>query len=342
MLQRLLGADARPRHFLPACWLLVMVLACWLLACVATHAQTVSAPTGQVPMSGVSFGTKGTTATAVDAGHPLPVTASSLPLPSGAATAAKQPALGTAGTPSTDVITVQGIASGTAQPVSGTFWQATQPVSGTFWQATQPVSGTFWQATQPVSQATAANLNATVVGPNTTGGTISGGFVAVGGYNGSTTAQMIYVDTVGQIMVSGRFANGTATNASPITVGGYDGANIRSLCTDTTGALCTPKAGTSQRVVTKTNLASNTSTTVCPAATNPISTELFFTVAGVGISLAGGTLTTATIGTTASTTPDLSFATASTVPYQLPVPATNAITAYGAAGIVVCIQNLRQ
>ena len=46
------------------------------------------------------------------------VSAASLPLPSGAATAAKQPALGTAGTASTDVITVQGIASGTAQPVS--------------------------------------------------------------------------------------------------------------------------------------------------------------------------------------------------------------------------------
>jgi hypothetical protein len=39
-------------------------------------------------------------------------------LPTGAATAAKQPALGTAGSASTDVITVQGIAGGTAQPVS--------------------------------------------------------------------------------------------------------------------------------------------------------------------------------------------------------------------------------
>lgn len=48
-----------------------------------------------------------------------PVSAASLPLPSGAATAAKQPALGTAGTASSDVITVQGIASGTPQPVSG-------------------------------------------------------------------------------------------------------------------------------------------------------------------------------------------------------------------------------
>ena len=39
-------------------------------------------------------------------------------LPTGAATAAKQPALGTAGSPSSDVITVQGSGSGTALPVS--------------------------------------------------------------------------------------------------------------------------------------------------------------------------------------------------------------------------------
>lgn len=36
----------------------------------------------------------------------------------GAATAAKQPALGTAGTPSTDVISVQGVSGGTPQPVT--------------------------------------------------------------------------------------------------------------------------------------------------------------------------------------------------------------------------------
>ena len=87
------------------------------------------------------------------------------------------------------------------QAVTGTFWQATQPISGTVTANTGlsqpltdtqlratavpvsgpltdtqlratavPVSGTFWQATQPISgtvtaaQATAANLNATVVG----------------------------------------------------------------------------------------------------------------------------------------------------------------------------------
>jgi len=42
----------------------------------------------------------------------LAVTAAALPLPSGAATAAKQPALGVAGTPSADVISVQGVSGG--------------------------------------------------------------------------------------------------------------------------------------------------------------------------------------------------------------------------------------
>lgn len=50
-------------------------------------------------------------------------------LPTGAATAAKQPALGTAGTASSDVLTVQGIASMTALKVDGS--AVTQPVSGT-------------------------------------------------------------------------------------------------------------------------------------------------------------------------------------------------------------------
>lgn len=145
-----------------------------------------------VPVSGSFF----QATQPVSIGATVAVSAASLPLPTGAATAAKQPALGTAGTASTDVITVQGIASGVAQPVTGTvtvgnaslavtgtFWQATQPVSGTitvgnaslavtgsFFQATQPVSiatmpstpvtGTFWQATQPVSIAATVAISA--------------------------------------------------------------------------------------------------------------------------------------------------------------------------------------
>jgi hypothetical protein len=50
-------------------------------------------------------------------------------LPTGAATAAKQPALGTAGTASADVLTIQGITGMTAVKVDGS--AVTQPVSGT-------------------------------------------------------------------------------------------------------------------------------------------------------------------------------------------------------------------
>lgn len=51
------------------------------------------------------------TVTANQGGAPWSMTVSSLPLPAGASTAAKQPALGTAGTASADVLSVQGIAS---------------------------------------------------------------------------------------------------------------------------------------------------------------------------------------------------------------------------------------
>lgn len=93
-----------------------------------------------------------------------PVSATALPLPTGAATAAKQPALGTAGSASADVISVQGIASMTALKVDGS--GVTQPVSGTFFQTTQPVSGTVTAnagtGNFTVQQATASNLNAAV------------------------------------------------------------------------------------------------------------------------------------------------------------------------------------
>jgi hypothetical protein len=55
------------------------------------------------------------------------VTVTVCALPTGASTAAKQPALGTAGTASSDVITVQGIASMTALKVDGS--AVTQPIS---------------------------------------------------------------------------------------------------------------------------------------------------------------------------------------------------------------------
>ncbi len=72
------------------------------------------------------------------------VSAASLPLPLGAATASKQPAPGSAGSSSSDVLTVQGIAGMTPMKVDGS--AVTQPVSGTLsvgnFPATQGVAGT--------------------------------------------------------------------------------------------------------------------------------------------------------------------------------------------------------
>ena len=96
-----------------------------------------------------------------------PVSAAALPLPSGAATAAKQPALGTAGSASSDVISVQGVASMTALKVDGS--AVTQPVSGTVGiSGSVPVTGTFWQATQPVSGMVGVSGTVTVNGSGVT------------------------------------------------------------------------------------------------------------------------------------------------------------------------------
>lgn len=109
----------------------------------AYSAGTVTVTGRSVPMAGVFAVTNANIIGTV------PVSAASLPLPTGASTAAKQPALGAAGSASTDVITVQGIASMTAVKVDGS-------------DVTQPVSGTV-----TATQGTAGNLNATVVGTGT-------------------------------------------------------------------------------------------------------------------------------------------------------------------------------
>lgn len=80
-------------------------------------------------------------------------------LPSGASTAAKQPALGTAGSASADVITVQGVTSMTAlktdssattQPVSGTVTANLGTIAGVSTAAKQPALGTAGTASSDV------------------------------------------------------------------------------------------------------------------------------------------------------------------------------------------------
>lgn len=67
----------------------------------------------------------------VGGGTAVPVSAASLPLPTGASTAAKQPALGTAGSASADVISVQGIASMTPLQDNITQFGGSNVVTGT-------------------------------------------------------------------------------------------------------------------------------------------------------------------------------------------------------------------
>jgi len=84
----------------------------------------------QVPFAKLMDGTDGSSAVIPgDATNGLFVQVKASAIPTGAATAAKQPALGTAGTASADVITVQGVTSMTPLKTDGS--GVTQPVSGT-------------------------------------------------------------------------------------------------------------------------------------------------------------------------------------------------------------------
>lgn len=125
-----------------------------------------------------------------------PVSAASLPLPTGASTSVKQPALGTAGTASADVLSVQGVASMTALKVDGS--AVTQPVSLAT-APTTPVTGTFWQATQPVSGTVTANA----------------------GTNLNTSALALDATlTGGNQQVQGNIAAGIADSGNPVKAGG--------------------------------------------------------------------------------------------------------------------------
>jgi hypothetical protein len=100
-----------------------------------------------------------------------PISVSSLPLPSGASTAAKQPALGTAGTPSSDVITVQGASAGTALNT----------------KETQPTGDYV------INVGTVGNI------------ALSGSAVSTAGFDAGTTADYIAVNLEGGATVSAGF-----------------------------------------------------------------------------------------------------------------------------------------
>ena len=165
-----------------------------------------------------------------------PVSAASLPLPSGAATAANQPGLGTAGAADSNVITVQGIASMTAVVVDGS--AVTQPVSasslplptGAATAANQPGLGTAGAADANVLSvqgiASMTPLDAVV----TNGGTFAvqatqSGTFTVGLSAAQTLATVTTVSTVTAVTditnpVTVDNAGTFATQPGPSTSGG--------------------------------------------------------------------------------------------------------------------------
>jgi hypothetical protein len=144
--------------------------------------------------------------------------------------------LGTAGTPSADVFSVQGVAGGTAMPISGTV---------------------------TASQATAANLNAQVQGAAAADAAAVGNPVLVAGVDAAGNVQEFPVadaqsTTPAQVLQVG----GAVTTAAPV----YTTGTTNPLSLDTAGNLrvsTTPAAGATTTVV-----GTLTNNNAAPAATN--------------------------------------------------------------------------
>lgn len=152
-----------------------------------------------------------------------------------------------------------------------------------------------------------------------------------GGGGGSTPTGSAGTPNAAVVTVQG-ISGGTAQNTTPAV---DSGGTRRSLLTSTTGTLAAPVAGTANSTGTVTSLAASTSTTICPATTNPVVYEVqIYGTGGVLLGLDGQTLT--------ATTPVAGSGAYMYLPTQYtlyvgPVARTNIVTAYtGTAQVVVC------
>jgi hypothetical protein len=141
---------------------------------------------------------------------------------------AKQPALGTAGTPSSDVISVQGVSSGIALPVIGTFWQATQPVSA----ASLPL---------PSGASTSAKQDTA----NTSLSSIDGKLGSLGQKTMTSSAPVVIASDQSTLKVQGVVADGAATTENPVAISGRIGSGP-GAGTYTKQAVTTAVVGTDQ------------------------------------------------------------------------------------------------
>jgi hypothetical protein len=193
-----------------------------------------------VPVSGTltAVTTVGTITNVVhvdDNSGSLTIDAVSLPLPTGAATAAKQPALGTAGTASADVITVQGVASMTALKVDGS--AVTQPVSiaGTV-TTTGGLTDTQLRASAvPVSLASVPSHAVTNAGTFATQATLQANSgVDIGKLTANQSVNVSQINGVTPLMGSGVMGTGSprvtiASDNDALTVKQATGTNLHAV-----------------------------------------------------------------------------------------------------------------
>lgn len=174
-----------------------------------------------------------------------PVSAASLPLPTGAATSAKQPSLGTAGTPSADVITVQGVSSMTALKVDGS--AVTQPISGTVTSNIGTTNGLALDATLTGGTQKAINRGAAK-------GTTTAADVTSTNQSADRQALDVQIRTSTGAAVDSfgggtQYADGAARGTATGTLlMGDDGTNIQSVQVTTAGVLKTDGSAVTQPV----------------------------------------------------------------------------------------------
>lgn len=162
-----------------------------------------------------------------------PVSAAALPLPAGASTAAKQPALGTAGTPSTDVLTVQGASSMTALKVDPS--AVTSPVSLASLPALAAGTNVIGHVISDSGSTTAVtSLPAIPSGTNVIGHVIAD--------SGSTTAVTSLPALPAGTNAIGTVQIGNTANTTPILASVNDGTNTAKVEAASTAAAAADKA----------------------------------------------------------------------------------------------------
>jgi hypothetical protein len=210
----------------------------------------------------------------------------------GAATAAKQPALGTAGSASADVITVQGIASMTALKVDGS-------------AVTQPVSGTV--TTSPPSNASTNMAQVAGTTTDTNSGTKSAGTIRVvlaTDQPALTNKLLVTPDSVA-LPANQSVNNSQINGVTPLMGNGVTGTGSQrvTIASDNTAfsVNATPTAGTAGGSSTTGNIVANNTTAVVVKAS--AGTLYSIQMSGIGSAPAYLKLYNATSATCGSGTP---------------------------------------